>query len=89
MPGWRLLAFVFAFAETLEDGETSLLGIAYGKGLEFDRRMKSGNDLAHRFFAGGTLGQFRRAKRAAQSELAATRGAVPVAKFVFVEWHIK
>jgi len=35
--GWRLLPFVFAFAETLEDGETSLLGIAYGNGLEFDR----------------------------------------------------
>ena len=54
--GEGLLSLVFALAGLLQDGETRLFGVGDRERLEFDRRAKGGNDLAHGFLAGGAMG---------------------------------
>jgi hypothetical protein len=71
-----LLAFVFAFADFFKDREAGFFGVGDGDRL---RRIKGGPNPAHRFFAGGTVGQWRRRERSAQCELPAAHGAAPFA----------
>jgi hypothetical protein len=51
------------------------------------RCAEAGNDLAYRFFARGTLRQFRRAQPPTQREFPAAHLAVAFAQFVFVKRH--
>src|SRR6266849_4195378 len=82
-----VLPLVFAFAQALQDGEPGLLGVGDGNGLQFDRRVESGDHFAHGLFAGRTSLEFRRAQGAAEGELPAADHATACAQFIFIERH--
>lgn len=81
------LPFIFAFADLFEHGEPGLFGVRNGQRLELGRRVETGNDFAHRLFAGRAFGQLRRAQRPAQREPPAAHLALASTQLVLVKRH--
>ena len=79
-----LLAFIFAFADALQNREAVLLSVGYGKG---SGRIEAGPHLANRFFAGRAFRQRGGGEWATEGELAAADFAVTLTEFVFVKRH--
>jgi hypothetical protein len=83
----RSLSLVFAFVHAFQHGEPGFFGVRDGQGLELEGRIEGGNNLANRFFAGGTVGQRRGGKRPAQREFPAADRTGAIAQFVLVNRH--
>jgi hypothetical protein len=81
------LPLVFPLVDALENGKPGFLGVSDGKWLELYRRIKSGKDFAHGFFARRTVGQRLGGERSPQGELPAAHLAIAFAEFVFVDGH--
>jgi hypothetical protein len=84
---YDLLLLVFAFAQSLQDGEAGFFGVADREWLKFQWAVERGNDFANRLFARGTGFELRGIDGPAQSEFATADHAISVAKFVFVIGH--
>ena len=82
-----LLPFVFAFADSLQDGEAGLFRVTDRQRLRLHRRIELRYDLANGSTAGRTRFEFWRCRWAAQGEFSATDDAVAIQYLVFVKRH--
>ena len=84
-----LLTFVFAFADTLQDGEACFFRVGDGERFAVKRRVEEGDDLLYRLFAKGTGLQRRSVERPIERKMPAADPASAVLRrfFTFRQNH--